>query len=65
MQIQELAAFRMVEGKKNHPDQTWPMERKVMNAELKEELADAWNYAEGHQGEKFIREGLETIWNVI
>ncbi len=65
MTIQELAAFRMVEGKKNHPDQTWPMERKVMNAELKEELADAYNYAEGHEDMHTIRSFLAKIWNMI
>lgn len=63
--IQELAAERMIKGKASHPDQTWPMERSVMDAELREELADSWNYVSGHRYENFIKEHLVKIWGKI
>ena len=64
--IQNLAAKRMIEGKKSHLDQTWSLlSREERDKELLEELADAYNYAENHPKESLIRQKLQGIYEII
>jgi hypothetical protein len=66
MTIQELAAFRFVEGKKNHPLQTWElMTPQVRVAEALEELADTWNYVEDFENLEDIRCLLSLCYKLI
>lgn len=64
--LKELADFRMIEGSKDHPDQKWDkLPREYKNEELREELADAWNYSDGHQNQDLIRHYLNKIYKLI